>query len=160
MSTDARFADAAEAPLRLRAETAEDMAVIAALVQDAVLPVTEIRFDPKARRLSMLLNRFRWEDKERAEAESRPYERVQALLVIADITRLASQGFDRKAPDLVLSLLDLRFEPEGTDGAGRVVLTLAGDGALAAEVECVSVDLRDVTRPYRAISGQAPQHPQ
>ena len=158
MSRDARFDDGAEAPLSLRAESAADLGVLAALVQDAVLPVTEIRYEPKARRLSMLLNRFRWEDKAAAEAERRPYERVQALLVIADVIQVASQGFDRKDADLVLSLLDIGFEP-GAEGAGRVVLTLAGDGAIAAGVECLSVDLRDVTRPYRAVSGQAPRHP-
>ena len=159
MSRDARFDDGAEGPLSLRAESAEDLAVIAALVQDAVLPVTEIRFEPKARRLSMLINRFRWEDKVQAEAEGRPYERVQSLLVLSDVTQVASQGFDRKDPDLVLSALDIAFEP-AAEGAGRVVITLAGDGAIAAGVECLSVDLRDVTRPYRAVSGQAPTHPE
>lgn len=159
MSRDARFDDGAEGPLSLRAESAEDLGVLAALVQDAVLPVTEIRYEAKARRLSMLVNRFRWEDKAQAEAEGRPYERVQSLLVLSDVTQVASQGFDRKEADLVLSLLDIVFEP-GTEGAGRVVITLAGDGAIAAGVECLSVDLRDVTRPYRAVSGQAPNHPE
>ncbi|WP_444455032.1 DUF2948 family protein [Rhodobacter capsulatus] len=159
MSRDARFDDGAEGPLSLRAESAEDLGVLAALVQDAVLPVTEIRFEAKARRLSMLINRFRWEDKAQAEAEGRPYERVQSLLVLSDVTQVASQGFDRKEADLVLSLLDISFEP-GAEGAGRVVITLAGDGAIAAGVECLSVDLRDVTRPYRAVSGQAPNHPE
>jgi len=158
MSRDASFSEGGEAPLSLRAETAEDLAVIAALVQDAVFAVTEIRYEAKARRLSMLLNRFRWEDKAKAEASGRPYERVQALLVISDVTHVSSQGFDRKEADLVLSLLDISFEA-AAEGAGRVFLTLAGDGAIAAEVECLSVDLRDVTRPYQAVSGQAPHHP-
>lgn len=159
MSRDAGFDDGAEGPLSLRAESAADLGVLAALVQDAVLPVTEIRYEPKARRLSMLINRFRWEDKVAAEAERRPYERVQSLLVLSDVTQVASQGFDRKAADLVLSLLDIAFEP-GAEGVGRVVITLAGDGAIAAGVECLTVDLRDVTRPYRAVSGQAPNHPE
>jgi hypothetical protein len=40
------------------------------------------------------------------------------------------------------------------------VLTLAGDGAIALEVECLDVTLRDVTRPYAAISGKLPMHPE
>lgn len=154
---DASFADGGEVALALRAESAEDLAVIAALVQDAVLPVSEIVWEPRAHRLAMLLNRFRWEDRAAAEAEKRPYERVQSLLVIAGVTQVASQGFDRQEKDLVLSVLDLTFEP-GAEGAGRLVLVLAGDGAVAAEVECLEVDLRDVTRPYRAVSGKAPDH--
>lgn len=157
--TDARFEDAAEGPLALRAETPEDLGVIAALVQDAVLPITEIRWEPKARRFSLLLNRFRWEDRAAAEAARRPYERVQSVLTVSDVLRVASTGIDRTDRDLVLSLLDLAWAP-GEDGAGALTLTLAGDGAIALTVECLALDLRDVTRPYRAVSGAAPRHPE
>jgi hypothetical protein len=70
---------------------------------------------------------------------------------------VVSQGIDRGDPDLVLSLLAIGFEP-GADGTGRLVLTLAGDGAVAVEVECLDVTLADVTRPYAAPSGRAPGH--
>lgn len=156
--TDARFEDAGEAPLALRAESAEDLGVIAALVQDAVLPITEISWEAKSRRLAFLINRFRWEDQAQAEAARRPFERVQSLLVISGVTGVASTGIDRHDRDMILSILDLGFEP-GEDGAGQVIVTLAGDGAIAARVECLEVDLRDVTRPYRAVSGHAPHHP-
>lgn len=153
MSGDARFEDAAEAPLRLLAQDAEDLQVISALVQDAVFPATEMRWQPRARRFALLINRFRWEDRTR----DRPPERVQALLVIDDVRKVASQGLPRQPGDLVLSLLSLAFEP-GEDGTGRLTLTLAGDGAIALEVECLSVSLRDVTRPYLAPSGKVPGH--
>jgi hypothetical protein len=156
--TDARFSDAAEGPLALRAETPEDLAVIAALVQDAVLPMSEISWEAKARRLALLVNRCRWEDLAQAEAEGRAFERVRSLLVVSDVTGIASTGIDRRDRDTVLSILDLSWEP-GADGAGRLIVTLAGDGAIAASVECLSVDLRDVTRPYRAVSGRVPHHP-
>ena len=156
---DARFADAGPGPLALRAEDAQDLSVLSALVQDAVLPITELSSDPRARRLSLLLNRFRWEDADAARAEGRPFERVQALLVVSDVVRLASDGIDRTDRDLVLSLLALDWQP-GEDGTGRLMLRFAGDGTLAAEVECVAVDLRDVTRPYVAPSGKAPAHPE
>jgi hypothetical protein len=157
MSRDARFEDAGETALTLRAETAEDVPVIAALIQDAVLPVTDIAWNRKARTLAFLINRFRWEDKAAAEASGRPYERARALLVISDVTSVASQGIDRAESDTILSILDLAFEP-GEDGAGRVVILLAGDGAIAAQVECLDIDLRDMTRPYIAPSGKAPKH--
>jgi len=155
MTGDARFEDAAEAPLRLLAEDADDLQVISALVQDAVFPATEMRWQPRSRRFALLLNRFRWEH--RAGARVRPPERVQALLVIDDVQKVASQGLPRQPGDLVLSLLSLSFEP-GEDGTGRLTLTLAGDGAIALDVECLSVSLRDMTRPYRAPSGKVPRH--
>jgi hypothetical protein len=158
MSRDARFEDADGSALTLRAETAEDVPVVSALVQDAVLPVTEIDWNAKARTLAFLVNRFRWEDRDITGTASRPYERVRSLLVISGVTSVASQGIDRSERDTILSILNLTFEP-GDEGAGRVVITLAGDGAIAAEVECLDIDLRDMTRPYIAPSGKAPEHP-
>jgi hypothetical protein len=155
--TDALFQDGGEGPLRLIAQDAEDLKVISTLVQDAVLPVTEMSHDPKRRRFALMLNRFRWEDRSQAEAVGRAYERVRSLLVIEDVLKVQTTGFDRSDKDLVLSLLSLDFTP-GDDGAGRLVLTLAGDGALALDVEALEVRLDDVTRPYRAPSGKVPTH--
>lgn len=155
--TDATFEEGAERPVLLVAADTEDLKIIATLVQDAVFPITEMRWDRPARRLSLLVNRFRWEDRADAERLGRPYERVRSLLVIDDVARVASQGIDRSQTGTILSLLDLGFEP-GEDGTGWLVLTLAGDGAIAAEVECLNVTLRDVTQPYAAPSGRVPTH--
>ena len=155
--TDARFQDGGEAPLRLIAQDAEDLRVVSALVQDAVVPVTELKFDPRRRRFAVLLNRFRWEDRDQARRSGRPFERVRSLLVVEDVRKVQSMGFDRADKDLVLSLLSMSFEA-GEDGTGRLTLILAGDGAVALEVEALEVRLDDVTRPYRAPSGKAPHH--
>lgn len=157
--SDARFEDGGEAPLALWATDAEDLAVIAALAQDAVFPITEMRYQRRKRRFAVLLNRFRWEDRAAAERAGRPYERVQALLVVNDVLGAATQGVDLADRDTVLSLLSLGFTP-GEDGAGRLELVLAGDGAVALEVECLDVALRDVSRPYVAVAGRPPAHPE
>lgn len=157
--TDARFEDGAEAPLYLAAQEPDDLPVIASLVQDAVFPITEMRYSPRRRRFALLLNRFRWEDREAADRAGRAYERVRALLVVDGVLKVKSQGIDRRDKDTVLSLLDLAFVP-GADGAGRLDLTLAGDGAIALEIEALEVTLKDVTRPYVAPSHRAPEHPE
>ena len=159
MSEDARFEDGREAPLRLKALDTEDLAVIAALVQDAVFPAAEMKWDRKARRFAILLNRFRWEDAPKAEKRKRSYERVQAVLAVEDVLKVQTQGVDKADTDMVYSLLAIAFLP-GEDGTGRVELTLAGDGAIALEVEALEVLLRDVTRPYVAPSNKAPSHPE
>lgn len=156
---DARFEDGAERPLALRAETAEDVPVLAALLQDAVMSMGDMSWRPKSRELAFLLNRFRWEDKATAEASGRPYERVRAVLVVGGVTHVASQAIDRADRDQVLSVLDIVWTP-GADAAGRVEITLAGDGAIRAEVECLDLTLRDVTRPYLAPARRAPAHPE
>lgn len=156
--TDARFEDGAERPLRLRAEDAQDLAAISALVQDAVLPLGEMRWDRPARRFAALLNRFRWEHADAARRGGADYERVQSVLAIDSVLRVQRSGFDLSDAGQVMSLLSLSFTP-GEDGAGRLLLTLAGDGAIAIDVECVDLRLHDVTRPYRAVSGKLPSHP-
>jgi hypothetical protein len=153
MTGDARFEDGADQPLRLRALDAEDLNVVSSLVQDAVFVATEMRWDGRRRRFAVLLNRFRWEDAGRTGG----FERVQSVLLIEDAMAVRSQGIDPKDADTVMSLLALGFEP-GPDGTGTVVLTLAGDGAVAVEVEALEVVLRDVTRPWAAPSGKRPVH--
>lgn len=154
MTQDAKFEDGREAPLNLGAMDADDLKVISSLAQDAVFPITEMTWRAGQRRFGLLLNRFRWED---AGRERHGPERVQALLVIDNVLRVASQGIDRQDKDTILSLLAVDFESDA-EGAGHVLLTLAGDGALRLSVEALEVTLRDVTRPYRAPSGKAPQH--
>ena len=155
--TDARFQDGGEEPLRLVAQDAEDLKVVSSLVQDAVLPVTELKYDAKRRRFAALLNRFRWEDRAEAERVGRAYERVRSVLVVEDVLKAQTMGFDRADKDLVLSLLSLDFAP-GADGTGRRTLTLAGDGAIALDIEALDLRIDDVTRPYRAPSGKMPRH--
>ena len=159
MSNDARFEDGGEKPLNLGAFDADDLQVISSLVQDAVLPVTEIRWQPKQRRLGLLINRVRWEDAEAAKAQGRPVERVQSLLTVEQVSAVSSQGVDRSDKDMILSILSLRFDEQDAP-SGDIVLTLAGDGAIRAQVEAPELSLRDVTRPYVAPSGKTPSHPE
>lgn len=154
---DARFEDGAEGALRLRAESEEDLAVISALTQDAVANVAQIAWTPKRRRFSLLLHRFRWEDAPGAETQRRPFERVQAVLTVGGALKVRASGLDPRDRDLVIALLSISFTPT-EDGAGVVGLTLAGDGDIAVEAECLDVTLVDVSRPYIAQAKRPPEH--
>ena len=153
--SDAKFEDGREAPLNLGAEDAEDLSVISALAQDSVFVSTDMKWEPKKRRFSLLLNRFRWEDE---GATRHGPERVRTVLSVGTVLGVSSQGIDRADGDLVLSLLSVTFEPGPEAPGGHVVLTLAGDGAIRLSVEAVEARLRDVTRPYGAPSGRRPAH--
>jgi hypothetical protein len=157
MTSDARFADAAERALNLVARDAEDLRVLSALTQDAVLTVEDMRYDGRRRQVTLLINRFRWEDRARAERQRRGFERVRSVLAIEDVRRARIQGLRRDALDMVISLLSMSFAA-GPDGTGTITLTFAGDGAVALDVEALEVTLTDVTRPYLAPSGRAPAH--
>jgi len=161
MAQDASFEDGAENPLRLLAADPSDVSVLSALVQDAVAQTSDMVFERKKRRFALLLNRFRWEDADGAKKRERPFERVQSMLAIDGVSNVASQGIDPRDKELVLALIAVEFVPHGDadDPGGRINLIFSGDGALALDVECVEMQLKDVSKPYAARAKDAPSHP-
>lgn len=158
-NTDARFEDAplSDQPLRLRAEGADDLAVISSLLQDAVGKPADIAWMPKKRRLVALLNRFRWEDSAEAQQAHRPFERVRSAVTVESVLSVRARGLNPADKEQVFDLLAILFEPdEGC--AGTLTLTLAGNAEVAIEVECLELTLADLTRPWEAKANNAPEH--
>ena len=127
------------APLRLLAQDAEDLAVISAAMQDAVAKVGDIAYEPKARRLTLAFNRYRW--------EAGGGERVRSALQLGGVLKVQGRKIRRNAPDAVLEILAMTFEPGEAQG-GVVTLSFAGGGDLRASVECVEAVLADVSQPW------------
>ncbi len=154
---DARFEDGVENPVRLLVQDLPDLPVVSALIQDALVQPENISWMKGKRRVAILLARFRWEDQDDAKTAGRPFERVQSLLLVDGVLGFRAQGIKPGASDVVLSVLSMHFEA-GEDGAGVVRFTLAGDGELAMDVECLDIRLQDVSRPYVAKAKSAPDH--
>ncbi|MFI4933068.1 MAG: DUF2948 family protein [Caulobacterales bacterium] len=129
-------------PLRLLAEDEEDLAVISAAVQDAVARIGDIEWEPKGRRLTIALNRFRWE-----AGPAWLGERVRAGLQFGSVLAVRARNLRREPKDAVVELLAVSFEP-GEPPGGVVRLAFAGDGDLALTVECVDAALADVSTPW------------
>tara|TARA_R110002049_G_scaffold44333_3_gene129803 strand:- start:38964 stop:39434 length:471 start_codon:yes stop_codon:yes gene_type:complete len=156
MTEDARFQDGREAPLNLGALDDADLGIVAALAQDAVFPASEMRWHRKGARFALLLNRLRRED---GDTSRHAPERVQSVLMFNNVQKVASQGVPKGDADTILSLLDITFD--ATDApSGQITLILAGDGAIRLDVEALEVTLKDVTRPYVALSKKRPTHPE
>jgi hypothetical protein len=131
--------------LKLLAEDADDLAVISAALQDAVLKIGDIQYETGTRQLTVACNRFRWE----GEGETGG-ERVRTAFQLGGVTRLQARGLRRDAPEAVLSLLAITFEPkpEADDPGGTVLFQFAGDADLRAEVECVDAAMADLSGPW------------
>lgn len=131
--------------LKLIALDPEDLAVISANVQDAVLKAGDILYQPKSRRLVLALNRFDWEGAlaNAAQGGRAGHERRRSALRFERVLRVRSQNLDQAARDRVLSLLTIAFEP-AEPPAGQVTLIFAGNAALRLDVECIEVELRDL----------------
>ena len=140
-------------PLRLRAEDAEDVTVLAACLQDATLRVTDMAWQPKQRRFALVLNRFRWEDETRVDARGKliravPHVRVPAGLHFDGVLKVQSSGIDRDNTKASLELLSIIAEPHGEEPAAILTLVFAGGGAVRLEVECVDAQMQDLGQPY------------
>jgi len=133
------MAAAQPAPLKLLAQDAEDLALISAALQDAVAKVGDIDYEPKARRLTIAFNRYRWEAGGGA--------RVRSALQLAGVLSFQTRKIRRDAPDAVLEILAMTFEPGEAPG-GVVTIACAGGGDLRATVECVEAVLADVSQPW------------
>ena len=161
MSDDARFADVratAVRPIRLRAESAEDLAVVSSLMQDAVGKAGDITWLRKKRRLVIVANRFRWENGVESDGKAKPLERVQSALAIEGVLAVRARGLDPNRRETPYELLALLFEP-GEDCGGTLRLTMAGGPEIAVEVECLELSLTDLSDPWPARARRAPQHP-
>ena len=158
-SKDARFEDAplSDRPLRLKAESTEDLAVISSLLQDAVGKPGDVVWMAKKRRLVVIVNRFRWEDSAGALQARRPFERVRSALTVESVLKVRSRGVDPADKDQVYELLALLFEPS-EDCAGALTLPMAGNAEISVDVECLDITLADLTQPWAAKSGNAPEH--
>jgi len=130
-------------PLGLLAEDADDLRVVAAALQDAVLKLGDIHWAPATRQLTLALNRYRW------EGESRTSERVRAVLQLGSVLSVKARKLKRDAPRAVVELLDVAFEPGEAPG-GVILLKFAGDADLRCEVECIDAVLTDVSAPWPA----------
>ena len=130
--------------LKLLAEDADDLEIISAALQDAVAKIGDIQFEPASRQLTMSLNRFRWE----AE-DGHGGERVRAGLQFGSVLKLQARRIRRDAPEAVIELLAIEFEPAGEgDPGGAVVLRFAGDADMRLEVECIDAAMADVSDPW------------
>ena len=138
--------------LKLIALDAEDLAILSAHMQDAVLHVGDMAFLPKDRRFAAIANRFDWEAAVRADATGEPdaqMRRHRAALRFERVLSAKVSGIDLKDKRRTLSILAMQFE-ETSAPAGIVTIVCAGNAAVRLEVECLEVELKDLGAVWAA----------
>lgn len=139
--------------LKLLALDEEDLAVISAHMQDAVFKVGDLSFSARSGLFSLAANRFVWEAVDEA---AKTFERRRSLLVFKRVRTVRSTGIDRRKADDVLSLLAIRFLPDGEGPDGKVELALSGKATIELDVECVEAQLADTGTAWE--TGSLPSH--
>jgi hypothetical protein len=138
-------------PIRVSAKDADDLAVVASCLQDALVPLAEMRFLKAEKRFVMLVNRFRWEqaDPRKSDGKGRAgdasfadaaagNQRINSGICVDRVIAVRSRGIDRGKPAKFLSLMTLNL-----DGPNTLNLVFAGGGVIQLEIEGPSVFLQD-----------------
>jgi hypothetical protein len=133
--------------LKLVALDEEDLAIISAHVQDAVMKVENLDYVRATKQFVLTMNRFAWEAA--AGGRRASDERRQSVLSFGRVLSAKVHGIDPKKKEEVLSLLALRFLPSDAP-AGIVELLFSGDGTIRLEVECIETRLTDMGGAWRA----------
>jgi hypothetical protein len=128
--------------LLLRAETPDDLIILSACVQDMVVKLADIAWQPGQRRLVLLGNRFRWEDMARGP-KTGTVSRVRSGLRFDFVERVQRRNWPTQR-DAVLPLLAVTFED------GGLVLSFGGGAMLRLWQEVLDVTLEDVSGPWGA----------
>lgn len=122
--------------LRLQAQDGDDLAVISAQMQDAVLKLADISYNSKRRQFVLVVNRFAWD----AAPEKL---RRRSGLHFESVLSAKRFGFSNTGKDTILSLLAVTFEQ--TDApAGIVTLAFSAGHSVRLEVECLDAVMADM----------------
>jgi hypothetical protein len=136
--------------LRLVALDQEDLAVVSAHLQDAIVRVGDLTYLPQERRFALVGRRFDWEcgpgETPRRRLTGLHFERVTGVRV---------RGIERQNPDAVLELLAITFE-ERDRPSGTATLVFAEGAAIQLDLECIELQMKDLGPVWAA--GSRPCH--
>jgi len=134
---------------KLTALDVEDLAVISAHMQDAVLLAGDMRYDPRRKQFALLSNRYAWDD---AQTPQRRRSGLHFGRVLA-VKTLNMGGLEK---DEVMSLLSVTFA-ETDPPAGEVLLSFSGGATVRLLVECLECQMADLGAAWEARA--TPRHP-
>lgn len=126
--------------LRLSAVDSEDLAVISAAIQDALVAVRDCAYIKEEKRFVLLLNRFRWEADPSVDAA---YFRTHSALVFNEVTAVRHHEIPLDEPDRMLELLAVAQENDHS-----VTLRFAAGRAIRLEIGRLACHLGDVGEPW------------
>lgn len=144
--------------LSLRVADADDLAVLASVLQDAVIAIGDMRYIASDKLFVLLASRFRWEAVFDSATEGEPgdgeeeaaFERIHCGVAFEEVEAVKVRGIDMKDRSQFLDLLTLRAEEES------LILTFAGGGAIRLDVPRIKGHMRDMGEPWP--TANKPEH--
>ena len=144
-------------PVKLRARDPQDMSVLSAVLQDALVRPADMTYLESDKRFVMVVSRFRWEHPEcdvppapEPEGDARfdeagprtLFERVNAGVCFDRVRRVRTRGLDLRDHDRILNLLAVEAE------ARAITLVFSDGPAIRLEVSAIACHLEDLGEPW------------
>ena len=126
--------------LKLIARSVEDLRVVSAHLQDAIVNINDIANLKKNKILLLQLNRFMWEDVEKGLF--RKNKRIRTILKFENVIKVKSRNIDLAGKDKFLDFLTIETN-QMTDNNYEMKILFAGDSILKVIVEVIEVTLDD-----------------
>jgi len=146
------MSDAAADPLKLVALDADDLAIVSAHLQDAVLKLADIVYLPREHRFALAARRFDWEGAVQGQRRRR-----LAALHFDRVLGVRSSNLDKNDAERVLNLLAITFD-QAEEPAGEVTLHFSEGAAIRLSVECIEAQMKDLGPVWEAVA--TPGHPE
>ena len=145
------------AGLKLRAGDSDDLAVISAILQDALVTIGEMVYLPEESRFVLVANRFRWEPE--ASGARKNFERTLSGVCFDGVSAVQRRGFHPREADRILSLLAIRVVSGADPGAKptTILLEFAGGSSVRLDVTDLRCHLDDLGEPWP--TRWRPKHP-
>ena len=136
--------------LKLVALDPEDLAIVSAHLQDALVRVGDLTYLPRDQRFALMARRFDWE-----ALPGEPPRRRLTGMHFEHVTAARVRGIARGGADTTLNLLAVTFD-ETHAPSGTVTLIFSENRAIQLDVECIEAQMKDMGPVWEA-QGR-PQH--
>lgn len=149
-----------QASLKLVAFDNQDLEIISAHCQDAIVRISDIAYIASERRFALIMNRFDWEnaiEQNKISGKKQSFRRRRTALRFECVTKVQQRNIDLKKQKDVKELLTIRYQ-EQTRPQGHISLIFAGKSEIKLEVECIEAILQDLGAIWE--TNAKPTHPE
>ena len=124
--------------MKLNAIDTEELKIIATVLQDGLIEVSDVKYLPSIRTFIVMITRFMWEEK----IVNKTNNRTKAVLVFEDVLAVHSRNIDQMNKTKVLELLTFNFYNNKSKNI-EIELLFNNDATIKLETEVVQAKLED-----------------
>ena len=124
--------------MKLNAIDTEELKIIATVLQDGLIEVSDVKYLPSIRTFIVMITRFMWEEK----IVNKTNNRTKAVLVFEDVLAVHSKNIDQMDKAKVLELLTFNFYYNKSKNI-EIELLFNNDATIKLETEVVQAKLED-----------------